>query len=333
MSIFTIVVTYNGMEWLPDCLHSLKNSVKETGIIVVDNASQDETSAYLRRDHPDVILIEPNENIGFAKANNLGIRYALAKGAEAVFLLNQDAVTAPETIGTLVDAADNYPQFGIFSPLHLNGAGTALDSGFCRYLLEDLEKIRSATGCSLSTIDLSKLRGCSEILLPVNFVNAASWLITRDCLKQAGGFCPLFFMYGEDLEYSRRAAAAGFQTAVVPSAEIRHFRDQKSESPAEWSLSWELTYFERSLLLLFLHPFLTRREKLLRLYLLWNRGLRRLLFSAPWSIFPFYGKKFPLFFRSMRLYRTLEPPQSWRFLSPTDDNGFSLPAESVPLHS
>ena len=91
MKIFAIVVTYNGMRWYDRCFGSLRNSDMPVETIVIDNASTDETVSYIKEHFHEVCLIESKENLGFAKANNIGIKRALDNGADYVFLLNQDA--------------------------------------------------------------------------------------------------------------------------------------------------------------------------------------------------------------------------------------------------
>jgi GT2 family glycosyltransferase len=104
--IFVIIVTYKGHLWYERCFKSLRDSELPVQIIVIDNASNDGTVEYIRAHFPDIHLIESKENLGFGRANNLGMRYALDNGADYVFLLNQDAWIEPNTIGELVRIAE-----------------------------------------------------------------------------------------------------------------------------------------------------------------------------------------------------------------------------------
>lgn len=314
IKVFTIVVTYNGMEWIPLCLESLSNSGMETGVIIVDNDSTDGTQGWIRSNHPEMTLIELGENVGFARANNRGIRMALDQGAEAVFLLNQDASVEFETIGKLYNAYKSSSGYGIFSPLHLKGDRSALEAGFAVYLQEEWERRGLKSNERARRMDPVALQNGTDRIFSVKFINAAAWMISRDCLQQTGGFCPLFFMYGEDLDYSRRAEAEGFKTAVVPSAQIRHFRIEQEKEKPGWSLQWELDHFERSILLLFLHPSLNLGQRFVRIISLWSRGLRRLIRTEPFSVFYFYKEKTRLFFFVQRQYASLKKSGPWRFL-------------------
>ena len=91
-NVFIVVVTFNsGHDWLDKCLGSIRSCQIPLQTIVIDNASTDDSVAYIKENYPEVELFISTENLGFAKANNLGIRHALAAGADHVFLLNHDA--------------------------------------------------------------------------------------------------------------------------------------------------------------------------------------------------------------------------------------------------
>ena len=128
--VFIIIVTYNGLQWLEKCL----NSTIPYPVIIIDNHSTDGTPGFVKDNYPNVILFEQNENLGFGKANNIGISHALKLGAEYVFLLNQDAYLFPNTIQELLLIQKYNPDFGVISPIHLNGKGESLDKNFSGYL-------------------------------------------------------------------------------------------------------------------------------------------------------------------------------------------------------
>lgn len=220
--VVCVVVTYNGMAWLDRCLGSLIASSAPVHVIVVDNGSTDGTVDHIRRAFPEVELIPTAENLGFGRANNVGLRLALDRGAGHVFLLNQDAWVQPETIAELIRAAREHPTFGVISPMHLNGTGTALDGNFSSYIIP--------ARCPGLYSDLV-LGHPHDAPYPVQFVNAAAWLITRNCLETVGGFNPSFFHYGEDDNYLARMHFHGLKAGVMPSAWIHHDREQRNGSP------------------------------------------------------------------------------------------------------
>jgi GT2 family glycosyltransferase len=85
--IYTIIVTYNGMKWIEECLNSILNSSIPVFIIVVDNYSTDGTIKFIKENFSKIILLQQNENLGFGKANNIGISYALKHNADFVFFI------------------------------------------------------------------------------------------------------------------------------------------------------------------------------------------------------------------------------------------------------
>ena len=209
-----VVVSFNGAAWIGDCLRALHASTVPLRMIVVDNASSDDTCAIVRG-FPEVTLIEEPKNLGFGRANNAGIARALADGADHVFLLNQDTVLAPDAIEHLEREAARDPRLGILCPLQLDADGEALDPTFLRYYV--------ATHAIPYLTDA--LRG--HAIAPhyrAEALPAAAWLMTRTFLEQVGGFDPLFFLYCEDDDVCARAKHHGFGIALVPGATFRHLR-------------------------------------------------------------------------------------------------------------
>jgi GT2 family glycosyltransferase len=212
-NVFAIIVNYNGGPWLANCLESLRCSEHPVRIIVVDNASRDD-SVLIARSVDAVHLIQNRSNLGFGRANNVGIDYALRRGADFVFLLNQDAEVEPTTISELLSFMRERDDVGVASPVHLNDSGALLDRNFLRYYLapQAPEFISDAYHGKLA--DSYRVFG----------VNAAAWLVSRRCLQEVGGFDPIFFMYGEDDDYCARVHYHGFSCYVVSGARIRHAR-------------------------------------------------------------------------------------------------------------
>ena len=214
--IYSIVVTNDAMQWLEKCLGSLVDSTVSTKIIVVDNQSTDGTPDKIRALFPLIELIEPRQNLGFGKANNIGLSRALEEGADYVFLLNQDAWVEKDTIDKLLSIKN--PEFAILSPMHFNGQGNLLDVKFANYLLSTL------TPESISDIILNRFKTLYE----TPYVNAAAWLLNMKCVEIIGGFDPTFFMYGEDDNYVLRVKYYGYKIGICPLAKIYHdrqFRD------------------------------------------------------------------------------------------------------------
>ncbi|MBL8002788.1 MAG: glycosyltransferase family 2 protein [Flavobacteriales bacterium] len=220
MKVTAIIVTYNGARWLHSCFGSLRASVHPVSVIAVDNGSTDGTPDLLRAEFPEVEVVQAPRNLGFGQGNNLGIRLALDRGTDHVFLLNQDAWVLPDTIGRLVHTASLHPELGVLSPIHLNGAGDAQDHKFARYT--------APAKCPGLQHDLEAGTAVGRVY-PCAFVNAAAWLVTRHCLLTVGGFDPAFFHYGEDDNYLHRVQHHGLRLGVVPDAVIHHDRAERAE--------------------------------------------------------------------------------------------------------
>jgi GT2 family glycosyltransferase len=210
-SIFVIIITFNALHWINNCLKSLRKSTLQVSPVVIDNNSNDNTVEIIKTYYPEVTLIENKDNLGFGKANNIGIRYALANNADYVFLLNQDAWIEPETLNELVSVFQLFPKTGLVSPVHLMGTGLELDFNFSNYIkyktLNEIIKVRQ-----------------NIILCETDFVNAAAWLLTAECIRNVGGFDPLFVHYGEDKDFCQRLKFHKYEIKIGLKSIIYHDR-------------------------------------------------------------------------------------------------------------
>ena len=230
MKIFAIVITYNGQKWYDRCFGSLSASETPVEIVVVDNASSDDTVGFIKERFPGVHLIESKENLGFAKANNIGIRYALDNDADFVFLLNQDAWIEKDTMTELLRAFEENENVGIASPMHLNGNCTSLDGRFARYMGEAFA----------SDAYMQKTKQYYER----PFVNAAAWLVGRKCIETVGGFdTSLFYHYGEDVNYCQRVLYHGLNVIVDTRCTICHNREDRENQDDRFKALSLLTPF------------------------------------------------------------------------------------------
>ena len=232
-SIFSVIVTYNGSAWIKRCLGSFEN---KHNIIVVDNGSQDDTIDLVKNHFPEVHLIESEENLGFGAANNIGIKQALKQGANFIFLLNQDAWIEKGTLDLLVDTLKKNTEYGVISPIHLNGTGEMLDRNFGDYLF-------NKEGRKFITDKI--LCRSSKTIVDVEFVNAAAWLLSRKCIEKVGLFDPLFFHYGEDSNYLQRTIFHNFKVGVVTESFIYHDRENRKGSHMKKDFSTELRMYKK----------------------------------------------------------------------------------------
>lgn len=210
MKVLVIIVSYQFEPWIDRCLGSLRLSQHPVDTIVIDNGSKDRTIQRIREDYPEVRLIPNANNQGFGRANNQGMEIALKEGYDYVFLLNQDAWIDARTIGTLIEMSQQNPSYGILSPVHLTGKGDKPDPGFGHYAhVREIRQLPSGN------------------LLPLDFVNAAFWMIPVEVLKRTGGFCPLFYHYGEDKDFINRLHYHRYRVGYSPKVFGNHDREYR----------------------------------------------------------------------------------------------------------
>lgn len=211
MKVFVIIVTYKGRQWYDKCFMSLRESIVPVETIVVDNTPGEEDAEYIREHYPEIHVIKAQENLGFGKANNLGLRYALDHGCDYVFLLNQDTWIKPDSLSIMLPIAEQHPECGIYSPMHISADEKSL------YIEIEDRKTDHANDL-LSDCYFQTLKDIYNF----HYVNAAAWLIPRGTLEMVGGFDPIFFVYGEDDNYLNRVEYFGKWVGVIPKAQIIH---------------------------------------------------------------------------------------------------------------
>lgn len=215
--ILVITVTYNAMKWVDRCLGSIRTSVHPADVFVIDNGSSDGTQEYIRSAYPEVMLCDSGKNLGFGRANNVGFRRALEGGYDYVYLLNQDAWVFPDTFSRLVETMEA-GGYGILSPMQLTASADKPDPRFARRCpekaLREWKAVRNGDSAYAEVHE-------------ADFVMAAHWMISRECLKTVGGFSPAFRHYGEDDNYYQRALYHGFGCGILSSAEAVHDREMR----------------------------------------------------------------------------------------------------------
>jgi GT2 family glycosyltransferase len=232
MKIFSVIVTYNGMQWYDRCFSSLSKSVLPVQIIVIDNASSDGTFEYIKKNYPEIILIESKENLGFAKANNIGLKFALEHEADYVFLLNQDAwLNQPETISTLVDLSIKHPEYAILSPLQLYGSGSKIENEVLMHFARNANSGFDFT----SDLYFNRMKDIYSVL----YACAVCWLLPINTIRNIGGFDPIFYHYGEDDNYIQRVKYWGFQIGICPTVSVSHDIETRAKEYREDNLDWK----------------------------------------------------------------------------------------------
>ncbi len=218
MKTLCIIVTYNAMKWVDRCLQSIRQSSTSLDTFIVDNGSTDGTQDYIQENYKDVVFHQSSENLGFGRANNIGMNYALEHDYDYVYLLNQDAWILDDTIEKLIEVNKKYPKYGILSPFHMQANMERLDISFSHGVC--------TWNSNPDLLDDMYLQKRKEVY-PVPDVMAAHWLISKECLKTVGCFSPTFPHYGEDYNYCDRALYHGFSIGIVPAAQAVHDREYR----------------------------------------------------------------------------------------------------------
>src|SRR5208282_6161110 len=227
MDISVVIVAWNAKHYLELCLESLAEAPprRSMEVIVVDNASADATAEMVEARFPDVKLIRSNENLGFAKGNNVAIRQCQGR---YVALVNPDVIVFPGCLDALADFLDQNPKVGNVGPRVFNPDMTQQSS--CRRFPTLWNNFCSATG--LATAFKNSRRFSGEHMLfssydrtmEVDVLVGCFWMVRRDALREVGLLDEGFFMYGEDVDWCRRCWDAGWRIMFVPKAQAIHYR-------------------------------------------------------------------------------------------------------------
>jgi len=233
VTVSVIIVSWNAREYLRQCLASLSSEAcrHPMEIIVVDNASSDGSVECVKKQYPHVRLIQNMANLGFARANNLGIS---ASTGRYLCFVNSDVKVLKDCISRLVDYCEGHSEVGMAGPRVIGGDGKlqrscrgfpSLWNMFCRALALDtfFPKSRMFTGYSLSHWPHDALR-------PVDVLSGCFWFVRREALARVGLLDESFFMYGEDLDWCKRFWSNGWKVMYVPSAEAIHYGGASSSN-------------------------------------------------------------------------------------------------------
>ena len=209
-SLVCIVLNWNGWPDTIQCLASLANqNYPNLQVVVVDNHSTDDSVAQIQSAFPNVLLLNSPDNGGFAKGNNIGIRYAMAAGADFVWLLNNDTIAPPDTASALIEKAVAAPQAG--------AVGTVL------YFMDSPANIQAWGGGRISLWHGYSSHFTQPATLDDgSFLTGASLLLRTAALQQVGLLDEIFFMYSEDADLCFRLRLAGWQLVVAEHTAVLH---------------------------------------------------------------------------------------------------------------
>lgn len=223
-----IIVAYRSRDELPACLGSLPATLlgRRVEVCVVNNSPGDGVAEWIKREFPRVRLLEPGDNLGFGRANNLGLANT---SGDCVLFLNPDTISNAAALEHCVRRVEDEGALGLLSPklVQANGAMDlacrrsipTLWDGFCR-----------ASGLAAAFPRTALFAGYNLTHLPddgtydVGAINGAFMLGRRAVFEKVGGFDDAFFMYGDDLDLCIRMRAAGYRVVYDGRVAITHLK-------------------------------------------------------------------------------------------------------------
>lgn len=205
-----MVLNWNGWRDTITCLASIKaTKYPNYKTLLIDNGSTDSSVEKIRAAFPSVEILETGENLGFAGGNNLGIKIALDRGAEYIWLLNNDTVVSPEALTSMVEVAQSDARIG--------AVGSVI------YHMEDETRLQ-AWGGGRIYFWLGITRVYRQATKPelLDYIVGASLLVKAEALRDVGCLDSDMFMYWEDTDFCVRLRRQGWKLEVAPAARVWH---------------------------------------------------------------------------------------------------------------
>ncbi len=245
MKLSIIIVNYNVKYFLEQCLFSLRKACKgiESEVIVIDNRSSDGSLEYLKPKFPEVHFIKKEENLGFAKACNTGLKQSRG---EYVLFLNPDTLVPEDCFSACFSFFEQHDDCGAIGVKMVDGSG--------HFLKESKRSFPSPFTSFYKLTGLSRLFPRSRLFSryhlghlddsqnhEVDVLAGAFMMIRKEVLEQTGGFDEVFFMYGEDVDLSYRIQKAGYKNYYLAETSIIHF---KGESTRRGSLNYVRMFYK-----------------------------------------------------------------------------------------
>lgn len=248
MELTVVIVNYRVKYFLEQTLRSVMEATQdvEAEVIVIDNASGDDSIAFSRERFPQVTFIENKDNVGFARANNQGIRMARGK---YTLILNPDTIITAHCIKACIEHMEQHDDCGSIGIRMVDGNGV--------FLPESKRSFPTPWVAFCKTFGLSKLFPRSPLFAKyhlrylsdreaheVDILSGAYMLCRTSVLQGIGGLDEDFFMYGEDIDLSYRITQAGYKNWFLP-VEMIHY---KGESTKKDSMRYVKVFYEAMLI-------------------------------------------------------------------------------------
>lgn len=209
-----IIVNWNGLKDTLACLRSLlRDRYPDKNIIVVDNKSSDNSPKIINKTFPEIEVIENKENLGYAKATNIGIRKALSQGSHYILILNNDVTITPGSLEKLVSRADSDKKIGIVSPKILDPK-SRIDSLGVKINFDNGTFLSIARGKPGNI----KIKNRKEL----EAVAGSCFFVKKEVIKKSGFIPEEYFFYFEETDFCLAARKSGFRIVLEPGAVVYH---------------------------------------------------------------------------------------------------------------
>lgn len=235
IDLSVIIVNYGSGRLAKACVESIRRSAPRAAyeIIVVDNASSDDSQELLATEVPGIRFLPQTENLGFARGVNAGME--AAQGA-FLLILNPDIIVLNAAIDRLLEFARAHPRAAVLAGQLLNPNGSVQDSAFRFYSPFTILARRTPLGL----LPFGR-RHLQQVLLheydrkdprPVDWILGACMLVRRSAVQEVGSMDPRFFLYFEDMDWCRRFWQHGYEVWYVPGAQFAHYYKRASAQEA-----------------------------------------------------------------------------------------------------
>lgn len=285
-SVYLIILNWNGWQDTAECIESCKIlEGNNLHIVIVDNGSTDQSEYELRRRFPEMAILQTGLNLGYAGGNNVGIRYALEKGADYIWLLNNDTVVDTDALVELISIAEISPDVGVVGSkilLYMKRNYIWFAGGFWKG--NKLFPSHRGEG----ERDMGQYDSVSE----VDYISGCSLLFRSDVVSEVGYLDEGYFLYWEDTDWCARILNAGWKVMYAPKSRVYHKVSASSKTLA----GKQIRYFVRNAFWFYLEhqPRHIWRILLTILYVIpkfYFTGQRELAKNYVFGLFDFIGRR------------------------------------------
>ncbi|BAY23083.1 putative glycosyltransferase [Calothrix sp. NIES-2100] len=231
ISVSIIIVNYNGIDVLPDCLNSIETFIHTPNyeIILIDNASSDGSPELVAEKYPHIHLIRQSENRGFGAGNNAGAKVATG---EFLFLLNSDTILISNILPHLIEVMHSHPEVGIIGPKLLNPDGSLQISVSPALGIKGEYQARQLHQFSQKASNLDLLEQKFQKMQEVDIVVGAAFFVRSSLFHALGGFDENFFMYFEESDLCQRAQNMVYKILYTPHVSLIHLKGYSIQKSA-----------------------------------------------------------------------------------------------------